>query len=312
MSLHSSYSDYSDYQVSNIFFNDLRRTTPSRLKYFFVPDLDYNGYVHVVKDQEHSKLQKDYRRNQLSACRQEQLQKNRIRQNRREEFEASLKPSKKGGFPTQLVEKPKPKRTRMQRWADQRKRDNDAKAAKMIEARVEQEAGQQQMYNGWKAATKDSIRNKFRENALINRQVEQQLVLPHTYNQGSRSHTSLGFSHQPDLGVTAHKEWEAPASESPVSEAPVITPLMSPADVNEADRQVAELSANDDGSTMTILRSSPVSSKQLELDPSVHEVEAFDSSIGTRRVLSSQRLRSLSLDTTKDWTRPGRSESSCR
>lgn len=326
MSLHSSYHDYMGYQVSNIFFDDLRKTPPQRLKFFFVPELDYNGYVHVVRDQEERKFKKDYRRNQLSACRQELLQKHRTRQARREQFESSIKPSKKGSSPPppklEGQEKRKPQRTGLQRWADQRKKENDAKAVSMIEARMQQEATEQQLYEGWRSAAQASIRNKFRETALINRQVDQQLFLPHTRKHPERSQTSLGFTQDSSLGRTMHSEstWDA-APMSPESTA--MSPIMSPADVSEADRQVAELSvapedqpgANQSTSAASQRRSA-ASKAELEREQEVgdfeHDVQAFDSSISNRQVLTSQRLRSLSLESTKHWTTPARAESSCQ
>ena len=42
MSLHSSYKDFRDYQISNVYFDSLKKTPPSRLHYFFRPELDYS------------------------------------------------------------------------------------------------------------------------------------------------------------------------------------------------------------------------------------------------------------------------------
>jgi len=42
MSLHSSYKDFRDYQISNIYFDSLKKTPPSRLHYFFAPEMDYS------------------------------------------------------------------------------------------------------------------------------------------------------------------------------------------------------------------------------------------------------------------------------
>jgi hypothetical protein len=41
MALHSSYKDFRDFQISNQFFEALKKTPPTRLQYFFRPDLDY-------------------------------------------------------------------------------------------------------------------------------------------------------------------------------------------------------------------------------------------------------------------------------
>ena len=59
----------------------------------------------------------------------------------------------------------------MQQWADKRKRTLDARAVAMIEARMQQEAEELQMFEGWRAASQGSIRNKFRETATTNRLV---------------------------------------------------------------------------------------------------------------------------------------------
>jgi len=92
MSLHSSFHDYHGFQQTNLFFDSLKTTPPQRLKYFFVPEMDYNGYLHVVRDQEDKAFRKEFRQNQFTACRHENIQKNRERHERRAGFEAALKP----------------------------------------------------------------------------------------------------------------------------------------------------------------------------------------------------------------------------
>jgi len=314
MALHSSYHDYMDYQVSNIFFDDLRNTPPQRLKFFFVPELDYDGYVHVVRDQEERKFKKDFRQKQIAVVRQEQLLKQRTRQNHREQFEASIKPSRrrKPGHSSPASLKPsqvKPARTQMQRWADQRKDKNDAKAVSMIEGRIQQEATEQQLFEGWRSAAQGSIRNKFRESSLINRQVEQQLLLPHTRRSQSSMGLTTGAS---SFGRTLQSQstWSAPTS--PQSE-----PVMSPAAVLAADAQVAMMSQEEEirlkdselenTAADSNLTTGQFSKDDQEIEDYLSDVHQFDCSINNRKVESTQRLRSLSLQATKTWTRPVKS-----
>jgi len=320
MSLHSSYHDFMDFQVSNIFFDTLKKTPPNRLKYFFVPELDYNGYLHVVKDQEEVKFRKDYRRKLLVDCRRQDMKAIRQRQQRREEFEDYIRhgadPSQTVLSPTQALKKSvKGKKTAMQQWADKRKRTLDARAVAMIEARMQQEAEELQMFEGWRAASQGSIRNKFRETATTNRLVEKQLMLPHT--QGPpRSQSSLGFTQASSFGVTQSAGIPSEPPLSPALSCPSPVSL-APSDP-QAPEYTATVSTVPDPAALPAGGRESLSPQEMERDEDadtyLQDTQTFDSTIDSRKVNTSQRLRSLALDATKTWTRPGpaRSASSMR
>merc|ERR1711871_720455 len=90
MSLHSSYKDFRDFQISNIYFDSLKKTPPSRLHYFFCPELDYNGYINVVRDQEEQQFKKHVHAQNLSMNRQEMRRKHCRRMMSREMLEKQL------------------------------------------------------------------------------------------------------------------------------------------------------------------------------------------------------------------------------
>eukprot|EP00658_Telonema_sp_P-2_P004775 TRINITY_DN11782_c0_g1_i1.p1 TRINITY_DN11782_c0_g1~~TRINITY_DN11782_c0_g1_i1.p1 ORF type:complete len:221 (+),score=44.50 TRINITY_DN11782_c0_g1_i1:552-1214(+) len=217
--------------------------------------------------------------------------------------------------------------TPTERWAAKRKQQLDRKAVAMIEGRMQQEAAEKQLYEGWRAAAADSIRSTFRETALINKQVEKQLALPHTRRHDlGRSQSSLGFTHNSSIANT-QSSWPTacddnlvPGSSSPAS------PDMSPEAISSADHQVAQLNngfeAIPEEMEQTVNlgsggRRSPTSSATREelqaindADEYMVDVDRFDASIDNRLVSPNQRLRSLSLDSTKSWTRPARTMSS--
>lgn len=308
MSLHSSYHDFMDFQVSNIFFDTLKKTPPQRLKYFFVPELDYNGYLHVVKDQEEAKFKKDYRRKLLVESRTQQLSKTRQQQQRRQQFEEYIRhgagPNETVLSPAQALKKnSKPKKTAMQKWAEKHKRTLDARAVAMIEARMQQEAEELQMFEGWRAASQGSIRNKFRETATNNRLVEKQLVLPHTVKPVKRAQSSLGFTQG------TQSSWGVAPSVDP-SEPPFSPALTCPSPVSAAEQELGvpsvTLSTLPDPEPSVARSLSPEERERYDdIDTYLQDTHIFDSTIDSRKVKTNQRLRSLALDATKTWTRPG-------
>jgi len=342
MSLHSSFHDYHGYQQTNLFFDSLKTTPPQRLKYFFVPEMDYSGYLHVVRDQEDKAFRKEFRQNQFTACRHENIQKNRERHERRAGFEAALKPgaTPQPDVPDQSLTVPgKPYRTTTQRWSDRRKRKMERRAISMIENRMAQETAELQMFEGWRAASQGCIRDKFRDTVSNNRVVEERLRLPHTQldlrgtsNLMQRTGSSLGFTQtgkvkqqdlQSTLGATQQsaiqdmkesmdniasadnqvaaittpiQTQETGAPSTPMMESPVRSPLASPGSMYDTT-----------ASDLFEAAASPVAKYCLPISPrkgARKDLDEFENKLLGRQVSTNQRLRSLSLDATKTWTRP--------
>jgi len=251
MALHSSYQDYHDYQHANLFFDDLKKTPPQRLKYFFVPELDYTGYLHVIRDQEDKAFRKEFRHNQFTACRQEQMQKTRERHSRRAAFEAALRPDdppQPDTADSSLAVSVTPYRTATQRWGDNRKRKMERRAISMIESRMSAETAELQLFEGWRAASQGCIRDKFRETLSNNRMVEERLRMPHTQNVGKRhgkSHTSMGFASTGQVNSLSMQSTQNMQSSTGTPQSAIQDMNQSMNDITYADDEVGAITTID-------------------------------------------------------------------
>merc|ERR1711988_589456 len=210
MSLHSSYKDFRDYQISNQFFQSLKKTPPSRLQYFFRPELDYNGYINVVRDQEEQEYRKRVHTQNLAQNRQDLRKKHnqRIVSRTMLEKQLGMAHSRSNSTLSQYVQaanntngeelhktvlhdmrQAKPgasgaglgiKLAAHERWQVHRKAVLDKRAISMIEARMQQEANELQLMEGWRAAARNSIRDKFVDTRHRNTIVERHLDFLHT------------------------------------------------------------------------------------------------------------------------------------
>jgi len=207
----------------------------------------------------------------------------------------------------------------------------------MIENRMAQETAELQMFEGWRAASQGCIRDKFRDTVSNNRVVEERLRLPHTQldrtsNMMQRTGSSLGFTQtgkikQPDLQstlgathqsaiqnmkesmddidsadnqvaaiTTPIRTQETGAPSTPMIESPVRSPLASPGSMYDTT-----------ASDLFEAAASPVAKYCLPISPrrgARKDLNEFENKLCGRAVSTNQRLRSLSLDATKTWTRP--------
>merc|ERR1712070_32396 len=201
--------DFRDFQISNQFFESLKKTPPSRLQHFFRPDLDYNGYINVVRDQEEKEYRKQLHMGNLSLNRQEMRGKHQKRILAREMIEKKLAmphcrsssvlsqltdgSELKDGEAlhksiTESLHRSKSaadgegvgiKLSAHEKWQVGRKQTLDKRAIAMIEKRMQQEANELQLMEGWRAAARNSIRDKFVETRHRNTIVERHLVFLH-------------------------------------------------------------------------------------------------------------------------------------
>lgn len=208
----------------------------------------------------------------------------------------------------------------------------------MIEQRMAQETAELQLFEGWRAASQGCIRDKFRDTVSNNRLVEERLGLPHTQFQ-RKSHTSLGFTltdniKQTDMqsamgatqqsaipnmkesmdDITNADHQVASITGTPInpeqiqgatpSSTPVVdSPTPSPLAREMSPKSMYEKTASD----LIEAAASPVPKFCVPLSPSVstrQDLDDFDNKLLSRQVKTNQRLRSLSLDATKTWTRP--------
>merc|ERR1711988_964053 len=236
MSLHSSYKDFRDYQISNQFFQSLKKTPPSRLHYFFRPELDYNGYINVVRDQEEVQYRKHVHTQNLAMNRQEARRKHCKRMMSREMIEKQLgMPHSRANssieqFSTALgltngeelhgSVRENMRRNKAEasgeglgvrlsaheRWQVARKSMLDKRAISMIENRMQQEANELQLMEGWRAAARNSIRDKFVGTRHRNTVVERHMDFLHTRDRLAPSMNNTNQLGEEDYEMEAGRD----------------------------------------------------------------------------------------------------------
>lgn len=335
MSLHSSYKDFRDYQISNVYFESLKKTPPSRLHYFFTPELDYNGYINVVRDQEEIQHKKQIHTMNLAQNRKELRRKHCKRMMSREvvEKQIGMKHARTNSSLQQFAaaqglqhgeELHKSVMSKMrrnqkettggaaelgiklpahERWQVSRKAMLDKGAIAMIEARMQQEANEIQLMEGWRAAARNTIRDKFVETRHRNSVVERHMDFMHTRDRlaPSEANDTQGFGGNnghdysqtaPELSLS-NPEMEDPYQQTSTSALtlPEVKGAIPPAE--DALELPPEL---------------PLTPGEKEekhyADEAMDEIDDFTATIDAKKVKTNQRMRSLALDSTKTWTRP--------
>jgi len=218
-----------------------------------------------------------------------------------------------------------------EKWQVNRKNKLDKRAIKMIEARMQQEANELQMMEGWRAAARNSIRDKFVETRHRNDIVERHLDFLHTREKLANSPNTTGkfsstqFVSNDGNDVDAERndqasgipelQSEGAAGDEEEQRATSSLSLPAPRELQQSPASFG--STRRSKSTLPQLRSSTssplfpditmtageIEEQQYVLD-SLDEIDDFNSSIRDRQVKPNQRLRSLAVDATKSWTRP--------
>lgn len=213
-----------------------------------------------------------------------------------------------------------------ERWQVARKAMLDKRAISMIEARMQQEANELQLMEGWRAAARNSIRDKFVDTRHRNTIVERHLDFLHTRDKLAPATGGQGYEASMEDATAEGRDSPEPAEGTPFSpdsqpatEERVPSSLSEAADDSSAvarDQQPSPTETLRSKSTLPLLRSgrsSPL--PDIDMTPgeveeynfaldSLDQIDSFNTTIGERQVRPNQRLRSLAVDSTKSWTRP--------
>jgi len=308
--------------------------------------LDYNGYINVVRDQEETQFKKHVHVQNITMNRQELRRKHVQRMMSRdmvekklgmpharaqsaldqfasamgltngEELHSSVRENMRRSKSQASGEGAAIKLPAHERWQVQRKNTLDKRAISMIENRMQQEANELQLMEGWRAAARNSIRDKFVETRHRNTVVERHMDFLHTRDRLAPSMSSTNQLGEEDYEMDAGRDFSdsgPAASPSPDSMNETQQPGR-PAPLDMPDTVQREQAVESpSGLSMTSGRKSPlpdirlspgeVEEEQYVLD-SLDQIDDFSTSINSRQVKPSQRLRSLAIDSTKSWTRP--------
>jgi len=205
-----------------------------------------------------------------------------------------------------------------ERWQAQRKNYLDKKAIAMIENRMQQEANELQLMEGWHAASRNSIRDKFVDTRHRNSVTERHMDFIHTRDRlapglgGEEGHDfsqtspaeQFGYAEAPEEEVLLDADFTATSTSLPEVSAAVLAQQPPERDTESREATKTERSRISGSMFPDVAMSREERDELSYVEESLDEMDDFTSTIPERQVRTSQRLRSLTIDSTKSWTRP--------